>query len=90
MIKRSARQTKTYLAGATLVTLGLMGCDAQGVQSAADADEAPSLQASRQELVDSINGLATINGLSTINGLATIHGQDHQRPARFEQRPAGR
>jgi hypothetical protein len=41
---------------------------------AAESLEDPELNAQRQQLVDSTNGMRTINGLSTINGLRTLNG----------------
>ncbi|MDB4991389.1 MAG: hypothetical protein JWN04_6567 [Myxococcaceae bacterium] len=65
-----ARKSK-WLASAALVTMSMVGCEAQGVQS---SEAEVSLQASRQALVDSINGLKTVNGLKTNNGLKTVNG----------------
>lgn len=41
---------------------------------AADSQEDPVLNAQRQALVDTDNGMRTINGLSSINGLRTLNG----------------
>jgi len=63
---------KVGMLGGGMVGLGLIvgGCSAAPPQGGASAE----LQQSRQDFVDSVNGLRSINGLSSKNGLRSING----------------
>ncbi len=58
---------RSFLTAPLVCAALLAGC-------AADAADDVELQASRQALIDTTNGLKTINGLSTKNGLMTLNG----------------